>query len=82
MNREMLMLVEAISRGKTSSAKWFWVRLKPALAQTTKKLYPAMWISVLHWIAIAATTKRSAVGMSHVPDEAGFAVTRPGNPFV
>ena len=25
---------------------------------------PAMWISVLHWIAIAATTRRSAVGMS------------------
>jgi hypothetical protein len=62
MNREMLMLVEAISREKNVERDVVFGAVEAALAQATKKLYGARWTSAWRWTATAATTRPSAAG--------------------
>jgi hypothetical protein len=62
MNREMLMLVEAISREKNVERDVVFGAVESALAQATKKLYQGEVDIRVRWTATAATTKPSAAG--------------------
>ena len=62
MNRELLMLVEAISREKNVGVMWSWAhkdRLWPRLPRSCTK---AKWISACPSTVTAATTRLSAAG--------------------
>ena len=62
MNREMLMLVDAISREKNVERDLVFGAVESALAQATKKLYPGDVIFESLWTATVVCTKLSAVG--------------------
>jgi N utilization substance protein A len=62
MNRELLMLVEAISREKNVERDVVFGAVEAALAQATKKLYEARSTSAWPSTATPATTRPSAAG--------------------
>ncbi|MDP3139233.1 MAG: NusA N-terminal domain-containing protein, partial [Burkholderiaceae bacterium] len=71
MNREMLMLVEAISREKNVERDVVFGAVEAALAQATKKLYPGdvdIRVAVDRDSVFFVTFRRWHV----VPDEAGL----------
>jgi N utilization substance protein A len=63
MNRELLMLVEAISREKNVERDVVLGAVEAAWPRRPRSCIPAMWIFASPWTAIAATTKPSAAGM-------------------
>lgn len=62
MNRELLMLVEAISREKNVERDLVFGAVESALAQATKKLYQGEVDIRVASIATAVTTTPSAAG--------------------
>lgn len=63
MNRELLMLVEAISREKNVERDIVFGAVESALAQATKRFTKATSIFAWPLTVTAATTKLSAAGM-------------------
>ena len=62
MNRELLMLVEAISREKNVERDVVLGAVESALAQATRSCTKAKWISACPSTVTAATTRLSAAG--------------------
>jgi len=81
MNRELLMLVEAISREKSVERDVVLGAVEAALAQATKKLYPGdvdIRVALDRDSGNYETFRRWHV----VPDEAGLQLPDAGNPAV